>query len=64
MRGSYTLYRAETAGALAQLEAARERMGELEREIEALRAEIARLRLSPPTASGEFPRLNVEIKAG
>jgi len=56
MRASYTLYRTEAAGALAQLEAARERIDALTRENEALRAENAKLRASA-TASGEYRAL-------
>jgi hypothetical protein len=52
MSASNTLYRSEAAAALAQLDAARERISGLLRENEALRAEIARIRRD---ASGEFP---------
>jgi hypothetical protein len=60
MRASYTLYRSEAAGALAQLEAAKERIDALTRENEALRAENTRLRRASAVASGEFPTHGVK----
>jgi chromosome segregation ATPase len=54
-----SLYRAEAACALARLEAAHEKIAELEREIARLREENARLQRAAH-ASGAFPRVAIE----
>jgi hypothetical protein len=60
MRSSYTLYRTEAAGALAQLEEAHERIFALTRENEALRAEIAQLRRASSACSGQYQALDAK----